>query len=327
MKSVMRITRILASIGLGCLLLSCKAPPNDACLTAPGGFGSKAESQCVQLQFQGKTRTYRVYAPHAGTGRSQPLLLVLHGGGGSGSAMEGLTFGQFNRIADRDGVIVVYPDGIGRSWNDGRAGVPEEATEKNSDDVGYLRAVVGDVSRHLAVDHARVYATGISNGGFMSYRLACEASDFVAAVAPVAANLSVDLAGRCHPRVMTPIAIIDGTDDPLVPWKGGDVKVLWSHRGAIYSAPETFAYWRELGGCGLPVTQMRDAATDGTSVVKYTAHCKGGGEARLYEVRSGGHNWPGGAKYLSEFLVGKVSHAMNASDEVWNFVSRFSLRR
>lgn len=309
------------------VLTACTTSAKDGCVPALGRIGSKVESQCVQLTFQGKARSYRVYAPRTPTKGPMPLLLVLHGGSGSGSGMEGLTLGQFNRIADKQGVIIAYPDGIGRSWNDGRSDVHSEAVKEHSDDVGFLKAVVEDIGRRLPLDRKRVYATGISNGGFMSFRLACDASDVVAAVAPVAANLTADLAPRCHPARMPAIAIINGVEDPLVPWKGGDVKVLWSHRGAVFSAPDTFNWWVKSGGCGVPEARPPGrTADDGTSVVEHVAgKCRDGGEVRLYEVRGGGHNWPGGRPYLSEHLVGKVSHAMNASEEIWEFVSRFSL--
>ena len=298
------------------------------CMSMRGRSTVKIESRCMNMQFEGETRTYRIYKSKASHKSTAPVLLVLHGGGGSGSSMEGLTLGQFNRIADKHGVIVVYPDGVGRSWNDGRSDLKTKAVREGIDDVGFLRALVAHIAEHEAVNSNRIYATGISNGGLMSYRLACDAADFVAAVAPVAANLSVELAAECRPSRMAPIAIIEGTDDPLMPWVGGEIKVLWSRHGQVLSAQESFERWIKLGDCALPITHAAHdrIANDGTSVIRHVAReCTDGAEVRLYEILGGGHTWPSGSPYLGARIVGKVSHELNASEEIWSFVSRFSL--
>ncbi|HYM36523.1 MAG TPA: PHB depolymerase family esterase [Steroidobacteraceae bacterium] len=327
MKYALHIRIGFATIVAVGSLLSDAAAKNVACVAARGRSSYKVESRCMNLQ-QGDVRTYRIYTPRTPPKTLMPLILVLHGGGGSGSAMEGLALGQFNRIADKHNVIVVYPDGVGRSWNDGRSDLRSKAVKEGVDDVAFLRAVVDDVGRRFNVDRKRIYATGISNGGLMSYRLACDASDFITAVAPVAANLSAELSDECRPMRAVPIAIFNGTDDPMMPWLGGDIKVLWSRRGEVLSAQETFERFIKLGDCALPVTHppRNRAPNDGTSVVRHVARdCNNGGEVRLYEILGGGHTWPGGSPYLTERIVGKVSHKINASDEIWNFVKHFSL--
>jgi polyhydroxybutyrate depolymerase len=203
---------------------------HDTCLSSRGRIKGDLESRCESLSFDGRVRTYRVYAP-PGLHQPAPLLFVLHGGGGSGSNMELMTHRDFNRVADRDGVLVVYPDGVGRNWNDGRSDVRSEAMQKNVDDVGFLRALVRTLSARYRVDAKRVYSTGISNGGFMSLRLACDAADVFTAVAPVAANLSVDLGPRCKPSRPVSVAMLNGTEDPLVPWGGGTVGLWGVKRG------------------------------------------------------------------------------------------------
>src|SRR5215831_7972901 len=207
---------ILASL----LFLSFAAEAkNVACVAARGRMSSyKIESKCVNVKAGEEIRTYRIYTAKAPQKNPQALILVLHGGGGSGSAMEAMTQGQFNRIADKYGVIVVYPDGQGRSWNDGRSDLQAKAARADIDDVAFLRKVVKDVGEKNSIDPKRIYATGISNGGLMSFRLACDASDWIAAVAPVAANLSAELAAECRPMRVMPVAIFNGTDDPIMPW-------------------------------------------------------------------------------------------------------------
>ena len=159
--------------------------------------------------------------------------------------MELLTRGAFNRIADREGAIIVYPEGVDRHWNDGRD-LPDTAARDNVDDVDFILALVEEVARQHELDRGRIFSTGISNGGFMSMRLACDAADTFAAVAPVTAVLSEKLGARCAPSRPVSIMIVNGTEDPLVPWAGGMVKVLGVSRGAVWSAERTFERWLEL---------------------------------------------------------------------------------
>jgi polyhydroxybutyrate depolymerase len=227
-------------------------------------------------------------------------------------------------MADRDGALVVYPDGVGRNWNDGRSGVRSKAMEENVDDVGFFRALVRELSARYRVDAKRVYSTGISNGGFMSFRLACEAADVFAAIAPAASNLSDDIGPRCKPSRPVSVAIVNGTDDPIVPWAGGQVGPPGIKRGMAWSTEKTYEKWAALDECressdDQVIDKVED---DGTSVVLHVrSQCKAGSEVRLYEVRGGGHTWPGGAKYLTEGLVGKTSRELDGAQEVWEFLS------
>jgi len=138
--------------------------PSDACETPPRRQAASVKADCHAMSHDGLDRVFRVYAP-AGHNGPLPLLLVLHGGGGSAGNMEWLTENAFERIADRDGVLVVYPEGIGNRWNDGRRELRAEAAQRVIDDLGYLRALPTQLAASFAVDPARVYSTGISNGG------------------------------------------------------------------------------------------------------------------------------------------------------------------
>ncbi|MDB6042775.1 MAG: hypothetical protein JWM63_1326 [Gammaproteobacteria bacterium] len=287
------------------------------------------ESKCYSIEHGGLKRTFRLYIPAKTTEGALPLIFVLHGGGGTGANMEWLTRQGFNRIADREGAIIAYPDGVGRSWNDGRADLQSRSSNEKVDDLGYLRELPREISGTFPVDVARVYATGISNGGFMAYRLACDAADVFAAVAPVAASLPVDLGQRCAPARAVSLTIINGTEDPIVPWNGGAIRVLWVARGSVLSAQATAARWMELDKCDSlhDVGGLKDAvADDGTALLQRTAECAGKSEITLYEVRGGGHTWPGGEAYLGQTIVGRVSHELNANETVWRFFSGRSLQ-
>lgn len=304
------------------------APPAKEvpCAATRGRTTYKVQTRCMRVTIADTVRTYRLYAPRAASKEPMPIVLALHGGGGSGSTMEAMTKGQFNRIADKHRVLIVYPDGVGRSWNDGRADPQSEAAQKNVDDIAFLRAVVADVEKKHPVNRARVFATGMSNGGLLSYRLACDASDFVAAVAAVAANMSQELAASCNPARMLPLLIVNGTDDPIMPWLGGPMKILGVNRGEVLSAPETFEHWTAIGDCALPDTGMpRDrVANDGTKFIRHLAReCRDGAEVRLYELVGGGHTWPGGDATLGERSSGKVSKEINAAESIWEFFSKY----
>jgi polyhydroxybutyrate depolymerase len=314
-----------STLGLASLALAVSplVAAKDACLTAPGRSHEKLESHCESLSYGGRVRTYQLYVP-ARLHEPAPLLFVLHGGGGSGANMALMSRQGFNRIADREGAIVVYPDGVGRNWNDGRSGVRSRAMEENVDDVGFLRALARELSTRYRVDAKRIYSTGISNGGFMSFRLACEAADVFAAIAPVAANLSEDLGSRCRPSRPVSVAILNGTHDPLVPWAGGRVGSMGVNRGMAWSTEKTLDTWAALDGCREKSDDqvIEKIPDDDTSVVLHVrSQCRAGSEVRLYEIRGGGHTWPRGEKHLAERWVGKVSQELDGAEEIWQFLS------
>ncbi|MBS0395346.1 MAG: prolyl oligopeptidase family serine peptidase [Proteobacteria bacterium] len=285
--------------------------------------GARApEARCESLAFGGRERTYRLYVPAQRPAKA-PVLVVLHGGGGGGASMEALTGGAFNRRADEVGAIIVYPDGVGRGWNDGRHDLRSRATQDAVDDVGYLRALVDALDRGFGVDHDRIFVSGMSNGGMMTLRLACEASDLFTGFVAVAASLGEDLADTCRPAVVRPLALVDGTADPIVPFDGGEVRVLGAGRGRVIGAERTLALFGRRAGCtgSTAAPPLDRVADDGTAlVVREATACKDGARLVLYEVDGGGHAWPGGRRYAREWLIGRVSAELDASDAAWRFL-------
>ena len=315
------LAAVMSSLALGAVHLSNSCPADRA------KVASVAEAKCYAMEYGGRERTMRIYAPAGASTGPVPLVLVLHGSGGDGGGMEWVSERGFNRIADREGAVIVYPDGIGKSWNDGRPDVPSAAVKESVDDLGWLRSLPEALAA-FNIDRKRVYAAGMSNGGLMSLRLACDAADVFAAVATVVANLSVDLAPVCRPARPIPLLIMNGTADPIMPFTGGPVKVLWFKRGSVLSTDATVARFAELEQCG-PLRNdgglIDSNPDDGTSVLKQVAQCPGGSEIDLYEIRGGGHTWPGGEPYLSARLVGKVSREIDANETIWRFFTRYRL--
>lgn len=289
------------------------------------------------LWFGGLERTYRVYVPVSlDRSRRAALVIVLHGGGGTGDGMQKLTRGGFNRLADRDGFVVVYPDGLDRHWNDGRGVTSYRAHRENVDDVGFLGALVDHLARSVPIDRARVYATGISNGGLMSFRLAREAATLVTAVAPVAISMSEQIAQMRQPVRSVPVVMIPGVDDPLVPYGGGAIGFAAARNqgradvGRVLSIADTTRYWVEHNQCArapsITMEPDRDPE-DGTRVRREVyGPCRDGTEVALYAVEGGGHTWPGGLQYLPARIIGRTSRDIDANEVIWSFFRRFTLK-
>ncbi len=278
------------------------------------------------VQSGGLSRTYLLHVPPGDDPAAPwPLVLALHGGGGQGRGMPLLT--GLSRLADRRGFLVVYPDGVGRSWNDGREDRDVPAVRRQVDDVAFLVALIDEVARAHRVDPARVYATGISNGGFMSQRLACEASTRVAAIAAVVATVGVELAGLCSPARPVPVLMVNGTADPLVPYNGGQIRLPGGRLrpGKIASVADTVALWGRHNGCTRPpeVTPEPDRdPSDGVTVRREArTGCRAGSEVILYVMEGGGHVWPGGPQYLPRPIIGRTTGDID-SEVIWDFLSR-----
>ncbi len=270
-------------------------------------------------------RTYRLHVPPLHDKAKQaPLVIALHGGGGTGKRMERLTRGGFNTLSDKEGFIVVYPDGIEKSWNDGRKDARSRSHKDNIDDVGFISALIDHLIKEFNIDSKRIYVTGASNGAIMSYRLACELPEKITAIAPVIGLISE---GFSCPALSQPVSalIIAGTKDPLMPWEGGAIRFGRHYRGRVQSAFNTVNYWAAHNRCASPpvVTDDPDKdPKDGARVKHEVYNCQEGSEVILYTIEGGGHTWPDGYQYLPERIVGKASRDINANAVIWIFFKR-----
>ncbi len=291
------------------------------CLGAALPAGAQMPVSRREITTVNGARSYLVYVPPAARvpAGGRPLVLVLHGGMGTAEQM--VRFTRFNAIAEGEGFAVAYPQGVQRRWNDGR--VFRGRTEIDSDDVGFLLALIEDVSRAMApVDRRRVFAAGISNGGFMSMRLACEAASSFAAVAAVTATMPADLGARCRPDAPISVMVINGTADPLVPYAGGHVRgFLGTTRGAIWSTDQTMGFWARANRCGAPIAQPlpdRDVS-DRSRIIEIRYRGRGRAHVTLLSVANGGHTWPGAAQYAPAALIGVANQDIDASEVIWSF--------
>lgn len=272
----------------------------------------------------GRTRTYILHIPSGfPTAEPYPLILVFHGGLGTGSRIEKGT--NFDAKADAKGFIVVYPDGIGHNWNDGRG-----TANPNIDDVGFIRQLIGNLESRLPINSKRIYATGVSNGGHFSFRLACDLSDVLAAVGSDIGPMPTNLLPACKPARPISVIGIQGGADPIVPIDGGEVASLAAmglgKGGFVESAAATMNFWATVNGCNPNATLVHEPPTvnDGTSVYKYSySGCKSGTAVAYYTVQGMGHAWPPHQQPLPQIL-GPTSYNINATDVIWDFFSSIS---
>ena len=276
---------------------------------------------------QGNTkRVAHVHVPTALKGKQgHAAVFVFHGGEGDGERIAAQT--NLASHADRHGFIAVFPTAGSGQWNDGRA-----TTAGLANDTGFVRILIAHVSDRYGVDRNRLYATGPSNGGMFTQRLACEMAGQFRAFASVIANLPVDQRARCNPSQAVPILLMNGTEDVLMLWNGGEIPSNAARGigvgGKVISTPETVEFWSNANGCtGMPQdSTLADSPDDSTTVVRHSSRrCKLGSEVEFYEIRGGGHNWPGSPVAPRTILGGRSSRDVNASDVIVAFFRKYGL--
>jgi polyhydroxybutyrate depolymerase len=291
---------------------------------APAVGANRGRSETRPLEHAGQKRSYRLHTPpgyEAGT--PVPLMIVLHGLLGDGAMMEPFT--RFNEVADKEGFVVAYPDGLNRMWRFWESDVRPDSPLKTGeiDDVGFIAAIIDQLVDETTVDARRVYVTGLSNGGYMSNRLACSLCDKIAAIAPVAGTM-VPLLNKGAPERPVPVLYFHGTADRIVGYDGVDQITKGK---ASLSAEQLCEWWAKTNKClePLPVEDLPDTVADGTLVKKriYPAG-DGGAPVVFYEISGGGHTWPGGGPQ-PEHWIGPVCRDIHASELIWQFCSQYSL--
>lgn len=285
------------------------APTQDGLSDGDAGF---------EIQHGGRTRSYSVHMPAGASSKPLPLVVSLHGGGGNARVSALMT--GFNDEADRSKFIVVHPNGTGQarpllnalgrgfllSWNAGTC--CSYAKENNVDDVGFIRAVVAEVKKKYPVDAKRIYASGISNGGMMSYRLACEASDVFAAIGVVSGALTY---ANCKPTQPVSVIHIHGTADQNVPLLGGVGSKSYD-RDPKPPVQDAINFWLRADG----ISAKAQTSTSG-NVRKDVYKGANGVDVVFYLLTGGGHSWPGGQRILA--TLDAPSPDLNATRTLWEF--------
>ena len=273
----------------------------------------------TRILVDGASRSYRIHVPRDLGLEPAPLVLAFHGGGSQGKGMERLT--RFDDLADREGFIVAYPDGIDKHWSDGREVTPDTARERRGDDVAFVTALIDEIERDHAIDPRRVYATGISNGAIFANYLGSRLANRIAAIAPVAGGIAERFAPEFAPTRPVSVLVIQGTRDPLMPFEGGEVKP--GNRGRIVPTRRALELWARANGLsGEPEHSVRPDTYVGDACTVSASRWSGGheGSELLYlEIDGGGHTWPGGSQYLPKLLIGRTCRDFDATEEIWQF--------
>jgi polyhydroxybutyrate depolymerase len=301
-------------------LLSIALVLSLACYNRSVSAGETSKGAAItahDLKIHGEDRSYNLYRPALPLGQKVPLMIVLHGGLGNAKSIESGT--GMDAVADSGGFIVAYPEGTGgrglkmrnrRTWNAGECCGP--AVKQQSDDVGFIAAMIDDIAAREPVDLRRVYVTGMSNGAMMAYRLACEIPEKIAAIIPVSGTLAVD---DCSKAKDVPVMHIHGDSDTNVPFEGGvgeqSVSTV-AHR----SVPETMRMVTAPRQCS-----GSDTVAVSNSVARTSYHCADGGPVELVVIKGGGHAWPGDRRQQGQAAE---SNAFSASQAAWIFAKQFT---
>lgn len=301
----------MSTLWLACVLLLHDAP-------------LEAGDHLLRLTVDDRPRSYRVHVPaqcHAS--RPAPVVLVFHG-----TSMNAKSMAQasgLNAKSDEAGFVAVYPNGTGvhpqfLTFNAGEEHDP--MSEGRPDDVKFVGKLLDDLAMHLRIDENRVFATGMSNGGMMCYRLAAEMPDRIAAIAPVAGPMAVPM-----PAARRPLSVIHfhGTADEIVPIDGPDERTPDTVR--FRSVDDTLRLWAQANGCPpVPETVAEpDCTNDGTTVQRLTwGPGTKGAEVVFYRIEAGGHTWPGKTPMFKK-LLGRSTRDISANDLIWSFFERHPL--
>jgi polyhydroxybutyrate depolymerase len=287
------VKRILAVLAVPLLLVSLVG-----CTRDPYPSGTTAQT----IRVGGVERDYLLTVPNTAL-RDAPLVVVMHGG--LGSAEQARDAYGWDQLAAKEGFIVAYPDGLGRAWNEGD-GCCGASGENGVDDVRFLEQMIAEIGQRAPIDEDRVYATGMSNGAMMSYRLACD-SDVLAAVAAVAGTIL----GECDEPEPLSVLAIHGDADESVRMDGEPGSGIESIDGMPIA--DVNQYWREVDGCEAPENVLGDVSTS-------TASC-GRMAVELVVVAGAGHQWPGSTQSKGQKALGAVepSTAIDATTLIWQF--------
>ena len=279
------------------------------------GFYTIGYTQTINgtIIHDGIVRTYKLYVPAIYSGNVPvPLLLNFHGY--TSNSNEQMFYGDFRNIADTANFLVVHPQGTLDNTNTTHFNVGWGGS--SVDDVGFTEALLDSLSAAYSIDQNRIYAVGMSNGGFMSFRLACELSNKIAAVGSVTGSMTPSTLGNCNASHPMPIIQIHGTTDPTVPYNGS--------AGWTASVTNVLNHWATFNNCSSVPTVVNVPninLPDGSTVEKYTYengdNCS---EVVHFKVTNGQHTWPG-----SIINLAGTNFDINASVEIWNFLSKYDI--
>jgi polyhydroxybutyrate depolymerase len=280
----------------------------------------------ISLEHGGRMRHAIVHIPAIQSAPRFAVMLAFHGGGGEAEGFQ--AYAGLDRVADREGFVVVYPFGTGPlprrllTFNAGEC--CGYASDNDVDDVGFTMTLLARLAEQLPIDLRRVYATGHSNGAMMAYRLAAERADRIAAIVPVAGAMQVPTFAPSRP---VPVLHIHSADDPRALYDGGvgPPFPLTDRRVKHRSVNEALDQWRLRNGCpAKPRIEGRRERDDQTAVELLYVPCASGADVAHWRLTGVGHGWPGSNDGgVRESIIGPTTNLIDAAEEAWRFASRF----
>lgn len=309
---------ICACICVALIAAGCKpgAPATEA--------DAVAEVEGYVFKHEGIVREVGIFDPRREEGGLRAMILVLHGGLGDDDDTVTLSFGKLNALAATEDFLAVYPSGIGGHWNDGRNVQRYVSHRERVNDVGFLSKLIDELVEKRNVDSEAVFVVGVSDGAMMTHRFACERAGKLRAFVAVVGAMPYNVArrrSRCGAQPLSAL-MINGTEDPIVPWDGGTVKFDEQELGRVLSVERTFSLWLRHNDCAeVEISMIPDfAPADGTRIERRKAvGCGHGTKVELFVVRGAGHTWPSGWQYLPETMIGPISSDIDAAIASWRF--------
>lgn len=295
------------------VLLNCSRPPSDF---PPG-------PKEVQIGHDNYIRNVTYFIPKRLRKRNRSLILCLHSGGETPENFKRTTRREFNKLSESNNFIVGYPEALNEYWNDAREDSISLSHYDDIDDVGFIEKTIQYAIDTFKIDPERVFVTGLSEGGLMTLRLACEIPKKIRGFATVAASLSLDQLVECNADTTVSLMAITGTRDPISPYEGGQIMIEDQELGSVLAMEEAINFWKKQNGCDDKST-TKDMANRDTfdetrsEKISYT-DCKNGSKIVLIKVNNGGHTWPGGRQYEGQKNIGKTSKDFDATNEIWKF--------
>ena len=295
------------------LLIGCTAPPPEI---PPG-------PQEVQFGHDNYIRTTTFHIPKKLRRRRRSLLVCLHGGGETPESFMRITKRGFNKLSEQNNFVVAYPAALNNYWNDAREDSISLSHFEEIDDVGFIEKTIQYALDSFRIDPERVFVTGLSDGGLMAFRLACQLPGKIKGIATVAASISLDQLVECSLDTTMSIMAVNGTVDPILSYYGGQMLVDGMEKGSMLPIEDAIEFILEENSCGEKVTHRdisnRDTFDETRSEKFIYTDCPNGNTITLIKVTNGGHTWPGGRQYEGKRNIGKTSRDFEATNEIWKF--------
>jgi polyhydroxybutyrate depolymerase len=303
---------VLATIGL----LSCAAT------RLPDSFDKSF--RLLTYTHQRVERVALLHRPLSLRDQQAPLVIALHGLGQSINSLRDWL--RLDDVAERAGFSVIYPQAINLSWSYGKplAQPMPVVHGETVDDIGFIRGLIDDLVTRRLADPSRIYVTGMSRGGLMTFTLACALADRIAAAAPLITGMTDHQRDECHPARALPLMAVAGTDDHSERYDGDAAS-----KGRLLSVPETMEFWRNVDGCHeetvQPMPHLHETDPTEINLIEWQG-CGSGTALKLYRVHHGGHQLPSFAESTKDIDAhfGLRNHDMETAEAVWAFVSKFS---